>query len=452
MFNNDSNNIDLKTKESQCHLKSVCLWDSNDFLKLLKFQKNNEKFYSTLLFNIYLSKENYYHLLTNYNFELEKNIYKISSIYSSCDIFNLLINKLLKQMNYSKKKENDQIFLKYTYLFNPNNIAKRAAANLIVKKYIENEDYEYILNFLKKENIDMEIIMNILLIEDNKVENFQLFILQKCLSEEWNKDEIKFFRTILSLSPWLIGELSKKYEIFFTFIFSNLLKELFLIFIKLTTNKEDRLKSIELKPIYDTNIFFENIDKKSKIKLEQIICLIKILRKIKKYQSLIDFHLEDFINTLYQYENTQSSSKNNNNSTTIITNASERSNNKIIEDDGFDFINEDLSNGQGKRGRYNLRRLKNKKNYSLLIPFLENEKNSDSMEDNIDEESLQDNITNVDSKMEEEEVEKEDNPNPESKHIDINNDPENKNLDNTSTKDKSEKDHNKKFVKLRKKK
>jgi len=40
MFNNDSNNIDLKTKESQCHLKSVCLWDSNDFLKLLKFQKN----------------------------------------------------------------------------------------------------------------------------------------------------------------------------------------------------------------------------------------------------------------------------------------------------------------------------------------------------------------------------------------------------------------------------
>jgi len=184
--------------------------------------------------------------------------------------------------------------------------------------------YIHINNFIK------EIIMNIFLIEDNKVENFQLFILQKCLSEEWNKDEIKFFRTILSLSPWLIGELSKKYEIFFTFIFSNLLKELFLIFIKLTTNKEDRLKSIELKPIYDTNIFFENIDKKSKIKLEQIICLIKILRKIKKYQSLIDFHLEDFINTLYQYENTQSSSKNNNNSTTIITNASERSNNKII--------------------------------------------------------------------------------------------------------------------------
>jgi hypothetical protein len=140
------------------------------------------------------------------------------------------------------------------------------------------------------------------------------------------------------------------------------------------------------------------------------------------------------------------------NSKIKIGHRNKRSNNKIIEDDGFDFINEDLSNGQGKRGRYNLRRLKNKKNYSLLIPFLENEKNSDSMEDNIDEESLQDNITNVDSKMEEEEVEKEDNPNPESKHIDINNDPENKNLDNTSTKDKSEKDQNKKFVKLRKKK
>jgi len=48
--------------------------------------------------------------------------------------------------------------MKYNYLFNPTNIAKRAAAKLIVKKFIETNDLEYIIEFINKENIDMVII------------------------------------------------------------------------------------------------------------------------------------------------------------------------------------------------------------------------------------------------------------------------------------------------------
>ncbi|OUM69034.1 hypothetical protein PIROE2DRAFT_3094 [Piromyces sp. E2] len=266
------NEVELKSKISQGHLKTVCLWTEKEFIELLKYNENS--------------------------------IYKISSIYSLCDLFNITIKKLLLQIN-----ENDFKYSKFSYLFNSNAIAKRAAAMLIVKKFIKNNDLEYITDFLNKENIDMEIIINILLINDERIENFQLYLNQKYIIEQWNKNETKNTKIFLSLSPWLISELAKKYKIIFTLLFSSLLKELFLIFTKLTTFTEIRLRTTDHSPIFNTNIYIENLDKKNKKKFEQILSLINHFHYIKEYQSIINFHLKDFINTLYQYENIQQSNQ-----------------------------------------------------------------------------------------------------------------------------------------------
>lgn len=40
MFKYNSKELVFETKESQCHLKNVCLWNQKDFLKVLKNQKN----------------------------------------------------------------------------------------------------------------------------------------------------------------------------------------------------------------------------------------------------------------------------------------------------------------------------------------------------------------------------------------------------------------------------
>jgi len=152
--------------------------------------------------------------------------------------------------------------------------------------------------------------MNILLIEDKRIENFQTYLLQKYLIEKWDENNTKYVKMLLSFSPWLISELATKYRNVFSFLFNNILKELFLIFIKLTTVKEERLRATDLQPIYRTNIYFENLDKKTKTKFEQILNLIKIFNHIEKYQPLIEYHLKDFINTLYQFENTEKSQTN----------------------------------------------------------------------------------------------------------------------------------------------
>ncbi|ORX75797.1 hypothetical protein BCR32DRAFT_249267 [Anaeromyces robustus] len=164
----------------------------------------------------------------------------------------------------------DQMFLKYSYLFNPNNIAKRAAAKIIAKNFIKNDNFEDIIEFLNKEKLDMEIIMNLLLIEDSRIENFQINLLQKFLIEKWNKNE-----------------------------------KLFLIFIKLSSIKHERLRTSELQPLNNTNIYLENLDKKSKLKLEQILNLINIFNNIKEYHYIVDLHLKDFINTLHEFEESQ---------------------------------------------------------------------------------------------------------------------------------------------------
>ncbi|ORX54839.1 hypothetical protein BCR36DRAFT_322273, partial [Piromyces finnis] len=307
MSNRYFNEIELKSKISQSHLNTVCLWSEKEFIKVLKYNKNNKEFQRILLSNIYLSKENYYHLLCNYNFELEKNVYKISNVYSICDIFNITINKLLPQIN-----SNDYKYLKFLYLFNSIAIAKRAAAKLILKNFIKNNDLDYITNFLDKENIDMEIIINIVIINDERIENFQMYLNQRYIIEPWKRNESKYTNILLSLSPWLITELIKKYKTLFTLLFSNLLKELFIIFIKLTNFKEGRLRTVDLLPIHNTNIYIENLDRKNKLKLEQILCLIYQFQQIKEYQSIVDFHLKDFIDTLYQYENIPQSNQSNN--------------------------------------------------------------------------------------------------------------------------------------------
>jgi len=56
---------------------------------------------------------------------------------------------------FSNEFNKDFKHSKFSYLFNPNTIAKRATAKLIVKKFIDNNNIEYIINFLNVEHINM---------------------------------------------------------------------------------------------------------------------------------------------------------------------------------------------------------------------------------------------------------------------------------------------------------
>jgi len=136
-----------------------------------------------------------------------------------------------------------------------------------------------------------------------------MYLYQKYIIEQWHKNESKNIKIFLSLSPWLISELIKKYRMVFTLLFSSLLKELFIIFTKLTNRKEIKLRATDQSPIYNTNIYIENLDKKNKVKFEQILRLMNHFHQIKNYQYIINFHLKDFINTLYQYENIQQNNR-----------------------------------------------------------------------------------------------------------------------------------------------